>query len=73
MKIPRTDLGHRQRASVWIYEDDVGHSVPLVETCHAGDYPTHSPVLGPDGEALEYQGRPAIGFDMTPRTKGQPP
>ena len=35
------------------------------------DYPTHSCVLGADGMPLEYEPRPTIGFDLTPRATRQ--
>lgn len=33
------------------------------------DRPTHSKLLGPDGNPLRYAPRPRMGFDLTPRRK----
>lgn len=61
MKIKRTAFGFTSiRADA---DEDwsgrcAGHEV------YESDLPTHSPVLGPDGQPLEYEPRATIGFKV---------
>lgn len=66
-RIPRTRLGYQPRALAWT---EWGGHHPVADTVEVGDYPTHSPVLGPDGSPLEYEPRQPVGFDLRP--KGTP-
>lgn len=59
MRIPRTARANR---AVWIEEPDYGEQFGFADTIHERDYPTHSSVLGPDGQPLEYEPRPPMGF-----------
>lgn len=62
-RIPRT-------AAAWVSDpwwDGAAH--PVADHGHSGEYPTHSRLLGPDGRPLEYEPRPRLGFDLSPRNK----
>lgn len=65
MQIKRTNFANRPRAVTWVADPWGWETAPLADTVHAREYPTHSPVLGPDGMPLEYEARPAIGFDLS--------
>ena len=64
-RIPRTPRSFAPIRSDWIDTDQLVPDMPreVIES----DYPTHSCVLGADGMPLEYEPRPTIGFDLTPR------
>jgi len=68
MKIKRTEFANQPRATVWV-QDNWGEypASPMSDTALVGEFPTHSPVLGPDGRPLQYEGRAPIGFDLSPR------
>ncbi|MFT6456489.1 hypothetical protein [Pseudophaeobacter arcticus] len=44
-------------------------SIVVYET----EQPTHSTLLGPNGEPLAYRPRPKVGFDLAPKQKLQEP
>ena len=50
----------------WGYLDDIGetHGLDVFVT----EKETHSQILGPDGEPLEYEQEP-FGFDLRPRNQ----
>lgn len=61
--IKRTPLGYTPRLSpVFTTYDEEGGV--YASTVHVEEYPTHSPVLGPDGENLAYEPRMTPGFDL---------
>jgi hypothetical protein len=73
MKIKRTPMSNEPRATVWV-SDPVSQwdpAAPYSDTAHVADYPTHSPVLGPNGRPLRYEERQRVGFNLT-ATKGTP-
>lgn len=67
IKVPRSASGYRRvrpaRADYEWYEAD-GGTIQV----HEDEWPTHSPILGPDGEPLEYEPKPTIGFDLRRRS-----
>lgn len=68
MKIKRTRLASVPAKSAVKLDDPWGWEGALfADVVHEGDYPTHSPILGPDGRRLEYEPRPPMGFDLRPR------
>jgi len=68
MKIKRTDFANQPtKAAVTVYDPWTGYSAMMADTVHEGSYPTHSRILGPDGKPLEYEPRPAMGFDLRRR------
>lgn len=60
-RIPRTPRGY---LTLWYDGEELEQVGMLNMTVHEGDYPTHSTVLGPDGEPYEYEAKAPIGFDM---------
>lgn len=67
MKVKRTALADRPRAATWV-QDEYGSSFAYADTLFEQDYPTHSPILGPNGRALQYEDRPRMGFDLRPKS-----
>lgn len=65
--IKRTAFAYRRRASIWIEEPDTGEGAYFADEVYEEDWPTHSPVLGPDGYPLEYEPRQSMGFDLRKR------
>ncbi len=62
MKIKRTELA--DRSSVQIFDPWSEGGAVFADTVHVATFPTHSPVLGPDGSHLEYEPRVSVGFDL---------
>lgn len=62
--IPRTPRGFTVISDPWGPD-----TAPVPDTVHCADYPTHSPVLGPDGNPLKYEPRPPAGFDLRPKRR----
>lgn len=52
--------------AITIYYDDDGEQGIFADTVYEKKRPTHSHLLGPDGEPLMYEQR-RIGFDLTPK------
>ena len=50
--------------------DDDGWTAPHADTVQETEKPTHSKVLGPNGQPLKYQPNP-VGFNLTKPPKGQ--
>jgi hypothetical protein len=67
-RIKRTPLSYQPRSVDWVSCPWTGDPGAFADVVISKDYPTHSPVLGPDGLPLEYEPRPAMGFDL--RGKG---
>ena len=67
MRVPRTVRATIRAA--WVAEPDYGDQYGYADMVHEGDYPTHSPILGPDGHHLEYEPREPMGFDLRPRAE----
>ena len=68
MKIKRTNFANQPRAIEWVHDPygwDAGQ--PYAGQAVVGEYPTHSPVLGPDGTPLQYEARCPVGFDLQPK------
>ena len=67
-RIPRTTRGYSQGTGFWrvsaMFDD--GESMTANEVIE-NEYPSHSCVLGPDGEPLEYEPRARIGFVLGAR------
>jgi hypothetical protein len=60
------------RSAIIIYDQwGWGAGTPYADQVHEGDQPSESKLLGPDGRPLRYAPR-KIGFDLTPRKKGEP-
>lgn len=62
MKIPRTERGYQPKSSLSVtdpWSNETHHFAGMV---YVDDYPTHSPILGPDGRPLEYEKRQPVGF-----------
>lgn len=66
MTIKRTAHANTPRAATWL-SYDWPPAAPYADTVHECEYPTHSPIIGPDGAPLQYEPRPPIGFDLTGR------
>lgn len=49
-----------------IIRDDWGREYPHADQVHADEKPSHSLLLGPDGNPLQYERR-RVGFDLTQR------
>ena len=66
MKIKRTQYANQSRSTVWV-SDPLGEfgALPMSDTAHVNEYPTHSCVLGPDGLHLQYEEKKPIGFDLS--------
>lgn len=41
------------------------------ENVYEPDLPTHSQLLGPDGNPLPYAPKPRLGFDLTPKQQNR--
>ena len=67
--IKRTQHANTPRSAAWVGGYGRYEPAPYADTAMVDDYPTHSPVLGPDGQALQYEPRPSMGFDLKPRQK----
>lgn len=63
MRVPRTVRGWAA-----IADDDYGITADEV---FVTELPTHSCVLGPDGEPIEYEPPPAFGFELRRRSNGR--
>lgn len=50
--------------------DDWNHNGRVATVCHETYRPTHSDLLGPDGEPLRYE-RQTVGFDLRPARKAE--
>lgn len=61
--IKRTQLADTPKAATWV-GDEYGRAYGHADHVFEQDYPTHSPVLGPDGAQLRYEPRQPIGFDL---------
>lgn len=68
--IKRTDHANTPKGAAWVRDIWGEGESPFADTFHEGDFPTHSPVLGPDGRQLQYEARPLMGFDL--RKRGGP-
>ena len=67
MKIRRTPFANTRKGVTWVPDEtDFNAIYPHADTVHENDYPTHSPVLGPDGRPLRYEPRLRMGFALTP-------
>ena len=64
MRIPRTSRAYRPRCDVWAFDRD-GDAYPFADLAIVADVPSHSPVLGPDGQPLEYEPPEPAGFRLT--------
>ena len=64
--IKRTKLAETPHGAAWFH--DYWGSYGYADTAFTGDYPTHSPVLGPNGQPLAYEPRQTFGFDLTGRS-----
>jgi len=60
-RIKRTPLANSPKAATWV-TDFLGDAHGFADLVHEGEFPTHSPVLGPDGRPLQYEPRQPIGF-----------
>ena len=61
--------------AITIHDNWSGESGMFTDQMHEADKPTHSQLLGPDGNRLAYE-QPRLGFDLRPqaaRNKGQQP
>lgn len=68
MKIKRTAASYRRESAAWVADPwNTGDAYPFADQVFAGEFHTHSPVLGPDGNHLEYEPLPKIGFDLRAR------
>ena len=68
MRIKRTTAANQPKGAVWI--NDAWGNDPaqgFADVVHEGDYPTHSPLLGPDGSHLQYEAREPMGFQLRSR------
>lgn len=59
----------KRTALAWTTYYD-GCADPVADTVIAHDYLTHSPVLDANGNKLQYEPRPKIGFDLRPADQG---
>jgi len=64
MKINRTPLAETPKSDVHITDGWSGETHIFASQVSVSDYPTHSPVLGPDGCPLEYAARTTVGFNL---------
>ena len=69
-KIKRTPYANEPRAASWVASPMFGWdaATPFADTAFEQDYPSHSPVLGPDGQPLAYEAREPLGFNLRKRT-----
>lgn len=63
MIIKRTAYANK---AVWL-SDYYGDQYGIADQVIVSDYPTHSPVLGPNGDALMYEPREPMGFKVSKR------
>ena len=61
-------MADQPKAAVWISDPwglygAAGH----VDQVVVAEYPTHSPLLGPDGQRLQYAPKQPLGFDLRSR------
>ncbi len=67
MIIKRTPLADQPRALVQIADPWDGNVGMFSDVAYVSDFPSHSPVLGPDGRQLQYAPRPPVGFRIGDR------
>lgn len=64
MTIKRTAMANQPMGAAWVTYPWTGEQAAFADHVHAGEYPTHSPILGPDGRPLQYEPRQPLGFDL---------
>lgn len=67
MTIKRTAYANTPRGAAWVASPWQEGAHGFADQVHAEDYPTHSPVLGANGQPLEYEPRQPLGFDLSGR------
>ena len=65
MIVKRTAVANTPKGAAWV-SDYYDRPYPYADEAYVAEYPTHSPILGPDGKALKYEPRQAAGFDLRP-------
>lgn len=55
-------LSDQPKSATWMPDHWGPHG--FADTIHVEDYPTHSPVLGPNGSPLQYAPKQPLGFDL---------
>ena len=62
----------RINGAIWVnYPYGWGEQGVFADVAHEADEkPTHSQILGPDGQPLKYEQSPRLGFDLSPRKRG---
>ena len=64
MIIKRTAMANQPKAAAWVSDAWSGQGSHFADTVHEGHYPTPSPILGPDGAALQTEPRPPLGLAL---------